>query len=129
MSTLRSELRDRLRPIIPRDYKLRPNGTTLEQLSGPVLQIKQLRMRPADEQPMGSLRVEFVLTMVVPLQSAQAAEDKLDDDVTEMVTAIDRIEWANWTLAEKVTAGPNDNYLAYDITVEVLTNFNPEEAS
>lgn len=128
MTTLRHELRDRLRPIIPRDYTLRPNGLQLETITKPVLQIKQMRMRPSDEAPVGSLTVDMVLTMAVPQRDPQAAEDKLDDDVLEMLTALDQIGWANWTNAEKVTAGPDDQYLAYDITVTITTQHKPEEA-
>lgn len=126
MATLRAELRDRLAPIIPRDYKLRPNGLQLETPTTPVLLIKQLRMTPAVEAGLGQLVVEFVLTMVVPHKNPQTAENKLDDDVTTMLAAIDRIEWANWTAAEKRTAGPSDEYLAYDITLTVLTTYTPE---
>ncbi|MBO1770458.1 hypothetical protein [Agrococcus sp. TF02-05] len=127
MSTLRNELRDRLRPVIPAEYKLRPNGLALETITTPVLQIKQLRIRPAEEAGTGQLKVEMVLTMASPKSNPQAAEDDLDDDVVEVLAALDSIGWLNWSLAEKVTTGPDDRYLAYDITTEITTTI-PEEA-
>ena len=132
MSTLRQELRDRLKPLMPEGYKLRPNGLALESIPQPVVQIKQLRMRPAEQAGIGAagrgaLTVEMVLTMAVPHRDPQAAEDKLDDDVTEFVAALDGIEWLRWVDAEKVTTGPDDRYLAYDIRVEINTT-PPKEA-
>lgn len=130
MTTLRKQLSDRLRPLIPKAYTLRPNATQLEQLSGRVLLVKQLRLEPSPAAPVGSLTVEFVLTLVTPLTSPQAAEDQLDDDVTEIVTALDQLDDVTWTSAEKVTAGPSDNYLAYDIRLTCTTAYQPykEEA-
>lgn len=127
MSTLRNELRDRLRPVIPARYVLRPNGLALETITKPVLQIKQLGIRPAEEGGTGQLKVEMVLTMVSPLTSPQKAEDELDDDVVEMLAALDTIGWLTWTRADKRTTGPDDRYLAYDITTEITTTI-PEEA-
>jgi hypothetical protein len=126
MSTLREELRKRLTPVLPKGYVLRPNGLALETITKPVLQLKQLAMQPSAEAPMGSLTVEFVATMAVPQRNPQAAEDQLDDDVTEMVTALDQLPDLNWTRAQKVTAGPDDQYLAYDITITFNTAYDPE---
>lgn len=129
MSTLRAELRKRLQPILPPDYVLRPNATPLDTITRPTLQLKQLALEPSREAPQGNLAVEFILTLASPLTAPQAAEDALDDDVVELLAALDRIEWVAWTRAEKVVTGRAEAYLAYDVTLTVQTTHTPTPES
>lgn len=125
MSTLRAQLRKALEGVLPERYALRPNALPLEGITKPTIQIKQLGMEPAAEAPQGCLAVDFVLTLASPLTAPQRAEDQLDDDVTELCAALDRLPGLNWTRAEKVVAGAGEQYLAYDVTMTVQTTLNP----
>lgn len=120
MATIRKQLYDQLTTYLPdRKYSLRPNNQALEQIAKPTILIKQLALRPAPAAPNGCLEAEVVVTLASPISSPQRAEDALDDDVLEILTALDEAGMSIWTEARKVVA--EDKYLAYDINMTLTT--------
>lgn len=120
MATVRKQLFEQLQAYLPkRKYTLRPNNTALEQIAKPTILVKQMAIRPAPEAPNGCLEVTFVVTLASPITSPQAAEDALDDDVLELLAALDNDGISIWAEARKVIS--DDRYLAYDIDLTTTT--------
>lgn len=113
----RQELAAALKPLLPSKWRIVDSSTNLDALSTTVVVLKQLRIERAPAAPAGAHSIGFVVTVASPLPDSQRAEDDLDDSVNALIHAID-VAGISWTLAEKVMF---DNYLAYDITLTVVS--------
>lgn len=123
--SVRNQLQDALRLLVPKRWKIVPTSSTLDAISADaVVMLKQLELTPAPRAPRSEVLVSYVITIIDPHEDIASAETALDDGVLDLFRALQRITFTNPTKATKVTFA--DQYLAYDLTVEVVTT-TPKE--
>ena len=125
--TVREALDAHLAPLLPPKWKWVPTQRNIDAITQTTVVWKQMRITRLAEAPIGTVRVEGVLTVITPYADADRADEALDDDVTMLCAAIDALEDLAWTEAQKVAVG---NYFGYDIqvwTTATPTITEPEE--
>ncbi len=123
--SVRSWLREALE--VPSDWVWITEQRMPDTISKTTVVTKHARIEPLVEGGPGVLRHEVVLSVFAPSTTPKAAEDVLDDAVTELITALDGHDRIRFNTAEKVIS-PNEKYFGWDITLSVITNPEPEEA-
>lgn len=116
---IRDWLEERLKDLLPSDWVIRKNQVQTGTLSKVTVTFKLMRIRKSPAAPAGELENEIIITIAHPSTDIVQAEDALDDQVIELLTAIDLTEGIYWTLAEKVQVG--DTYLGWDITAQIYS--------
>lgn len=116
LNTVRKNLMADLKPTLPRRWKIIPYGTKIDELTAKqvVAMIILESVQRAPEAPQGALLVTFSLIVIDPATGPATREDALDDDLTEMLWAIDEVETLSWTSAQRTIF---QNRVAYDITL------------
>lgn len=118
-TTVRAWLVDQLTPVLPAKWRLIENQRMPETIDRITVVLKHTTIERLPEAPIGQLRHTVILTVVDPHQDAVKAENALDQSVIELVTAIDGLQYVNWTGAAKVAV--TDTYLGWDITLTAIT--------
>lgn len=113
----RKALAAALKPLLPRTWYIVDNQGTVDDVNRTVVRLKQLGITRLPQAPIGAHSVRFVITITAPNVSTQAAEDKLDDQVDDLIHALDGLN-VEWTDATKVIAGDR---LAYDINLTITS--------
>lgn len=115
----RQSVINRLKPLLPRKWKLLPYGTNLDTLSVTVvmLTIQSITRTPAA--PQSHRTYAATLSIFQPSTDPERLNDPLDDDLIDLLNAIDELEDVKWTKAERVL-GNNDSNYGFDITIEVV---------
>jgi hypothetical protein len=122
---IRQWVADQLKPFVePRGWLFVRYSTSLSKLSRPVAMLKLQALRRTPEAPGSGHTVEFVLTLIDPAIDPEKREDSLDENLIELVYALDTIPNVRWTNAQRVMF--DDKNLAFDITLEVLTSKDKE---
>jgi hypothetical protein len=124
MAEIRQYLVDQLKPLLPSKWRWYAYIANPDVLSTPVaiLQLQTITRTP--EAPLSGHTVAFTLTIVEPKTDPAKREDPLDESLIELVYAIDTIPNVKWTRAERAMF--QDTYLAFDITLEVVTSKETE---
>ncbi|MGP6170624.1 hypothetical protein ACTU6V_05385 [Microbacterium sp. A204] len=117
---LRAWFSSQIKPLLPAGWRYIPNQDTPAQITVVTVVYKLLEIEPLAEAPIGSNRNTIVLTVLSPHEDDVKAEDALDNDVIDMVTALDGHAKIAWSRAQKVR-DPKTDRLAWDITVSVIT--------
>lgn len=117
--TAREGLAETLKPMLPKGWNLIPYQDNTDTLSDVTVMLKQTSLTKFPGAPLGSYLSEFIVTVVDPTIDPAKAEDRLDDEVHELLAALDGINNTLWSRAEKVLF--NETHLAWDITVQVVT--------
>ncbi len=95
-----------------------------ETVSRTTVIVQHTRIEPLPEAPLGHLRHTLTLSVIDPHTDIAAAEDALDEALVEVIQALDTHASISWTEAEKVVHA--DRYVAWNITVTVITNKTEE---
>lgn len=117
--TVRGWLEEQLVPLLPAKWRVIPYQRMPQTLDRPTVLFKQLSFTPLPEAPAGHLQVEVVITVADPHSDQDRAEDALDDEVLELVFALDSLNNLTWSTAQKVLV--NETYLGWDITCSTIS--------
>lgn len=121
MSTdLRSWFSTQLKPLLPERWRYIPNQNTPATITVPTLVYKHLEIEPLPEAPLGALRHRIVLTLLSPHEDDVKAENALDNEVIELITALDPHSVLAWETARKIR-DEKTSRLGWDITVTAIT--------
>ena len=115
----RQWLLNTIKPLVPTEWRVLPNQVDPKTIDRVTVLFKFVGLTRLPEAPTGWLLNELVITVLDPHSDHVLAEDALDDDVLQLVTALDSIPQMAWTKAAKVLAF--DTYLGWDITAQILT--------
>lgn len=118
--TLRAKVSAALKPLLPSTWRYIPNQATPATISVPTLVYKLLEIDPLPEAPLGALRHRIVLTLLSPHEDDVKAEDALDNEVIDLITALDPHSWIAWESARKIRDDKTSR-LGWDITVTAVT--------
>jgi hypothetical protein len=123
---IRNWVIEQLTPLLPKSWKLIPYSTNLDRLSQPVVMLQLQSLSRTPSAPNSGHTVEFTLTVIEPNTDPAQREDLLDDKLDDLVYAIETIPNVTWTKAERAMFA--DSYLAFDITLEIVTKKDKESA-
>lgn len=122
---------DSLKPLLPRRWTLAPYTRKPDDLNGPTVIVTLQTIKRLPEAPLGSQVATYLVTIVDPAQDWSQADAALDDEIVDLISALDMVRNENglpvlrWTSADRNTW--NDLYLAFDITVDVIITATPKE--
>lgn len=114
----RQSVINRLKPLLPRKWKLLPYGTNLDKLSVPVVMLTIQSITRTPQLPQSHRTYAATLSIFQPSTAPGRMDDALDDDLIDLLNAIDELDDVKWTKAERVL-GNNDSNYGFDITIEV----------
>lgn len=118
--TLRAWFSAQIKPLLPTTWRYIPNQDTPATITVPTLVYKLLEIEPLPAAPLGALRHRIVLTLLSPHEDDVKAEDALDNDVIDLITALDPHSAIAWESARKIR-DPKSSRLGWDITVTTIT--------
>jgi len=116
--TVRQELADLLKPILPKGWVIVPNERAVEGTSHPVLRLSQQSLERHPQAPMGAHLVTFMATVIIPGADYVRSEDVLDDAVNAFLFAVDSLPGGSvaWGTADKKFF---EDALGYEISLTV----------
>lgn len=119
--TVRSELSDALRPLLPDSMRIIDVPRSLDGLEAnrPVVLLYRDRLQKAPN-AQGAYLSTVSLWIITPNIDTVRAEDALDTALEHVIFALDQILWANWTTAERSIFG-DAQAPAYRIDLSVAT--------
>ncbi len=104
---------------LPAEWHVIPEQRFPETISRTTVVLQHTRIERLPEAPLGHLRHTVTLTVADPHTDIAAAEDGLDDALTDLLSAIDAHSTIAWTEAEKVVHA--ERYVAWNLTLTVIT--------
>jgi hypothetical protein len=113
----RKDLKAALKPLLPRNWQIVTADKSLDEITKPALIISQRTITPAPN-ALGNHLVTFLLTVMDPRADEEAAEDALDNEVDDLLFAIDKTKGVWWTSAEKIVY---QGKRAYQISLQAAT--------
>ncbi|WP_341999388.1 hypothetical protein MRBLWH7_000798 [Microbacterium sp. LWH7-1.2] len=114
--TVRAYLVEQL--ALPAEWHVIPEQRFPESIAKTTVVLQHVRIEPLSEAPIGHLRHEVVLSVIDPRTDIAAAEDTLDDTVTQILIRVDGLERVGWTSAEKVL---HSDRPAWNLSLFVIT--------
>lgn len=118
---LREFITDALKPLLPPSWTLIPYPRNIDVITKPVAMLKLQTVKRTEAAPQGARTLSYILTVIEPKSDPKAGQDSLDDELIDLLNAIDQLNNVVWKTAERVSFGdPNEPGLpAYDITLEI----------
>lgn len=122
---------DSLKPLLPRRWTLAPYTRKPDDLDGVTVIVTLQKIERLPAAPLGSQVATYLITIVDPSQDWSQADANLDDEIVDLISALDMVRnddglpVLRWTSADRNTW--NDAYLAFDISVEVIITATPKE--
>lgn len=109
------ELAKALRPLLPKGWAIVASGRSIDETQKTTVQIRLLSIERSPIARLGAWQLNYRTTISVPEKLTANAEAKLDDQVLELLAAI---ETANitWTKCEKVVLN-DGRRLGYDLDI------------
>ncbi|GAA4170785.1 hypothetical protein [Gryllotalpicola koreensis] len=109
----RLTLQRTLKPLLPAKWRFAPSQQSTDRLSTPVVKLQATNIvRPAGA-GRGVVAIQFTASIYAPPSTTQTQEDAIDDEVLELIGAIERAG-LSWGEALK-TIDPNRANLAWEI--------------
>lgn len=115
---------DQLKPVLPRRWTLAPYIRKPDELDGVTVVVHLQKIERLPEAPLGSQVATYLVTVVDPAQDWSQADAALDDEIVDLIAALDSVRNESglpilrWTSADRNTW--NDTYLAFDISVTAI---------
>lgn len=117
--SVRDTLVQQIRDVVGTTVHVIEYEDNKDEIDRVTIEVKQRRIAPLPEAPIGALRVEYILTVTAPNVDPSKAEPTLDDFVPSFLDDMRPAAWFGWDEANKTIDGQN---LAYDITAFVIAS-------
>lgn len=115
----RARLVASLKAVCPTGWVFINSERNIDRFSRTTVLVRQRSIVRAAEAPQGAHMVAFVVTIIDPATALDAAETALDDEVDDLLHAIDSDKHCRWTEARKVL---HDNaHLAYEVDLQLFS--------
>lgn len=101
-----------LTPLLPKRWKIKGFNSLPDDIAVPHVILVFQRYTRSTIAPRAWRNAEFVLTIVTPKTDPGVADDALDDEVIDLLNAIDQLAETNltWTTAERGEAGSRPGF-------------------
>ncbi|TDW50995.1 hypothetical protein EDF52_10283 [Curtobacterium sp. PhB42] len=116
---------ENLKPLLPRTWDLSPYSRLPDAVDKTTVVVWLQNITRLPEAPLASHVTEYTVTIVSPRTSPTEADADLDDDIADLLHALDNVRNEQgspnlrWTRAERAVYA--ESFLAFDITVSVIT--------
>jgi hypothetical protein len=114
--TTREQLAAELKPLLPRTWKIIPYARNLDDANQTRVMLHATDIHPAPA--MGALETDYTITVISPKADPTGAQTDLDDDVLNVLHALDGITWLMFRNASPTVV---QDYLSWDINITVIT--------
>jgi hypothetical protein len=122
MTSVRTQLADALAPLLPAEWRVIPYRADLDGVEGTVVKFRHERQVPAPN-AQGSHLHTIKAHIISPLTDADAAEDDLDELVSEFLHALRLVRGVRWTEATK---GAIPEGFTWEVSLEVTDSHTPQ---
>jgi len=123
-TTLRAWVQWYITPLVPSTWRIIPGFKEVETPSTPTVNITYSSIDPHPTTPASNNLVnELVIRITDPHTDVKLAEDDVDDQVLTLIYALKNSARIIFRGAKKVK--PSEAFLAWDITVTVITTKTP----
>lgn len=119
MPAPRETLAAALKPILPKGWAIIDSGRSVDKLNKTTVQLFQRSIARLKAAPIGKHLVGFVVEITAPEQGVDRAEDRLDEEIDDLIHAFDELG-IGWTGAEKFAA--KAQRIGYQITLNVISS-------
>jgi hypothetical protein len=126
LSTVRKDLRDRLKPLVPARWKIIPNLAAAEKLAVPALYFEFTEITAevgGSRLGSGHLFAAFDLSIITPQTDVVKAEEAVDAAVLDLILALDSDDQIHWDTARKTRL--EGGQLGWRVSLYVLTTTTP----
>ena len=121
---VRAWLEAHLQPLLPETWRIVPGISSVKTLLVPAVYFEFTEIQKAAEWPSGHARAVFDVIVIDPRTDLEQGEDGVDDEVVELILALDGHAQINWTVAKKESFA--ERYFGWRIAVTVLTSTTKE---
>lgn len=123
LATLRNDVKTRLTPILPADWKYEPTLEGTIKARVPVLYIEFVAIETSVANanlPRGSVAARFNLIITDPKTDTEKAEDAVDGHIVDIIRALDPMDDLYWEGARKARLA--DGPLAWTFDAFAIVN-------
>lgn len=107
-----------LKPALPKGWRLIPYGTDPGAIDRVTVLVWVESINREVNAPNTHRRVAYTLTVIEPKTEPGASDDALDNDLFDLLDALDESPNLTWSNGQRITWA--DSYPAYSITLEAL---------
>lgn len=119
MTAPREALAAALKPILPKAWAVIDTARSVDKLPKTTVQLFQRSITRLPAAPIGKHYVGFVVEISAPEQGVERAEDRLDEEIDDLIHAIDTLG-IGWTEATKFAS--KAQRIGYQITLNVISS-------
>jgi hypothetical protein len=118
---IRTIVVDGIKPLLPKGWQFIPYQSNVDvlEIRKPVVMLKLQEFEPSTAAPNGAITISYVVTVIAPGTDPKVVENDLDEQVIDLVHAIEGVRNLKWTGAKRVTVGSANQ--GFDITIELTT--------
>lgn len=116
MASAREQITEVVAPLLPTAWKLVPYIDSFDQLSQVTVMLHASRIEPHPVTSASAFQLTFEATVADPQKDASRVWDALDDEVMELIAALDAVDSLGFVSAEPLAIG---NAFAWNVTFTV----------
>lgn len=122
MSTVRADLADALKPLLPTRWRIIPYADSLDRIDTrrPVLMLYRERITPTGAGTFHHIDNHMTLWLLTPRLNPGPADDALDKAADQLIAAVDALPWCTWDAAERGVWG-DQAFAGYKLTLTATT--------
>jgi hypothetical protein len=124
--TVRSTVVGWLRDLLPSSWDVKAGQAMPGQLARPTLYVNYSGLEPLPAAPLGHVLVTMTLTVADHHADTKLSEDAVDEQVIDLILALDAHPKLAWTSASKLRVEGNDA-LGWTMTVTTTATTSKEE--
>lgn len=115
---LHKAVTDQIKAIAPKRWVFLSYGEAIESIKAPTVQLvlAQYKRHPQSGINPHMRQVVYALNLMEPTQAIGKSDEALDDELIDLLAAIDQIEGLDWESADLKT-DPSGQYLSYEISL------------
>lgn len=117
LGDVRTYVHDEVKPLVPAAWDIKRGIVTPGTLSKTTVFLEYTSIAPLPAAPIGNALCTLNLTVASPLTDESKAEVAVDDNVVDLVLALDGHSRIVWTGAEKKVI--EDTYIAWTVSLNV----------
>lgn len=128
---MREYILDIIKPLLPRKWRYISTTTTLDAVDAVTVQLILERVDKVPETPFNKtlMQVTYDLTIIDPSTNPDNREQSLDDELIELLGALDAVPNLTWSGAERQIINPSsaNAYLGYSISIQTINSVDDAE--
>lgn len=133
MTDMRNYIVDTIKPLLPRKWRYVATTGTLDKLDAVTVQLILQSVSKVPEAPFAKhlQQITYELNVFDPSTNPDSREQSLDDELIELLAAIEAVENLTWTTADRIldASGQAQQYLGYSINIQTINSVDDAEGA